>query len=160
MKLMIQVPTVTPSVRIAAVEGCSVIDAVAAARAIVNPAFNMWPNITVASSGGYRLPPYDVHSTPASAGAADAISQPAKSTTVLAAMRARADDLNPGCCSSILSAPLWRSPDTRRMPTNGSMHAAASSHALKVGAQMPTSGENASPTPWPTAVPLRPLASA
>src|SRR6267142_2350646 len=46
------------------------------------------------------------------------------------------------------------------MPTNGSRNAAASSHALKVGAQTPMSGENASPTPCPTAVPLSPLASA
>ena len=44
------------------------------------------------------------------------------------------------------------------MPTNGSKKAAASSHALNVGAQIPTSGENASPTP--AAVPLSPLASA
>src|SRR5258705_13626581 len=44
------------------------------------------------------------------------------------------------------------------MATNGSRNAAASSHALNVGAQMPTSGENASPTP--TAVPFNPLASA
>ena len=43
------------------------------------------------------------------------------------------------------------------MATNGSRNAAASSQALKVGAQMPTSGENASPTP--AAVPLRPLSS-
>src|SRR4029453_3713463 len=44
------------------------------------------------------------------------------------------------------------------MPTKGRRNAAASSHALKVGAQIPTSGENASPTP--AAVPLKPLASA
>src|SRR5437870_2048505 len=44
------------------------------------------------------------------------------------------------------------------MATNGSRKTAATSHALKVGAQMPTSGENASPTP--AVVPLRPLASA
>src|SRR5215475_13993113 len=43
------------------------------------------------------------------------------------------------------------------MATNGSRKAAASSHALKVGAQMPISGENASPTP--ADVPFRPLAS-
>ena len=46
------------------------------------------------------------------------------------------------------------------MPTKGSRNAAASSQALKVGAQTPTSGENASPTPCPTAVPFNPLASA
>src|SRR5215510_6200371 len=46
------------------------------------------------------------------------------------------------------------------MPTNGSRNAAASSHALNVGAQTPMSGENASPTPCPTAVPFKPLASA
>ncbi len=62
------------------------------------------------------------------------------------------------CCSSILIAPDWRSPETSRMPTNGSRKAAASSHALKVGAHMPMNGENASPTP--AAVPFRPLASA
>ena len=56
------------------------------------------------------------------------------------------------------SAPLCRSPATRRIATNGSRNAAASSHALKVGAQTPTSGENASPTP--AAVPFSPLASA
>src|SRR2546423_1814273 len=44
------------------------------------------------------------------------------------------------------------------MPTNGSRNAAASSHALKVGAHTPISGENASPTP--ADVPFRPLASA
>src|SRR5438045_7642556 len=44
------------------------------------------------------------------------------------------------------------------MATNGSRNAAAISHALNVGAQIPTSGENASPTP--AAPPPRPLASA
>ena len=44
------------------------------------------------------------------------------------------------------------------MATNGRRNAAASSEALKVGAQIPTSGENASPTP--AAVPFKPLASA
>ncbi len=44
------------------------------------------------------------------------------------------------------------------MATNGSRNAAASSQALKVGAQTPMSGENASPTP--AAVPFNPLASA
>ena len=38
------------------------------------------------------------------------------------------------------------------MATNGNRNAAASSHALKVGAQTPVSGENACPTPSP--VPL------
>src|SRR5262249_38442400 len=40
------------------------------------------------------------------------------------------------------------------MATNGSRNTAATSQALKVGAQMPVSGENASPTP--TAVPFKP----
>ena len=40
MKLMIHVPTVTLSVRIAAVDGCSVTAAVADASAIVRPAFS------------------------------------------------------------------------------------------------------------------------
>src|SRR6516225_1493069 len=44
------------------------------------------------------------------------------------------------------------------MPTNGRRKTAASSHALNVGAQMPTSGERASPTP--AAVPPSPLTSA
>src|SRR5690348_18497906 len=44
-----------------------------------------------------------------------------------------------------------------RMATNGRRKAAASSHALKVGAQIPISGENASPTP--AEVPFKPLAS-
>src|SRR2546427_141685 len=42
---------------------------------------------------------------------------PASSTSAFAEMRANAGI---GCCSSIFSAPLWRSPDTSRMPTNGS----------------------------------------
>src|SRR4051812_26372341 len=66
------------------------------------------------------------------------------------------DDI--GCCISILMAPLCASPAISRMATNGSRKTAATSHALKVGAQMPTSGENASPTP--SAVPFNPLASA
>ena len=41
-----------------------------------------------------------------------------------------------------------------RIATNGSRNAAASSQALKVGAQMPISGEKASPTP--ASVPLTP----
>ena len=52
MKFTIQVPTVTLNVRIAAVDGCSVSDAVAAASAIVSPAFSRWPSATVATSGG------------------------------------------------------------------------------------------------------------
>src|SRR4051794_41185963 len=44
------------------------------------------------------------------------------------------------------------------MATNGSRNAAATSQALNVGAQMPTSGDNASPTP--AAVPPSPLTSA
>jgi len=44
------------------------------------------------------------------------------------------------------------------MATNGSRNAAAISHALNVGAQMPTSGDSASPTP--AAVPPSPLTSA
>src|SRR5262245_8323964 len=85
----------------------------------------------------------------------DATHQPPTSTRPLAATRAMGDI---GCCSSSLSAPLNRSPDTSRMATNGSRNAAASSHALNVGAQIPTSGENASPTP--AVVPFSPLASA
>src|SRR5439155_825571 len=63
-----------------------------------------------------------------------------------------------GRCSSSLSAPVWRSAPTARMATNGSRNAAATSQALNVGAQTPTSGENASPTP--PAVPFKPLSSA
>src|SRR5436305_3794938 len=63
-----------------------------------------------------------------------------------------------GCCASIFSAPLCLSPATTRIATNGRRNAAASSHALNVGAQMPISGENASPTP--ADVPFNPLASA
>src|SRR5438445_7643160 len=100
------------------------------------------------------LPPYIFQSTIAANGAADAIAHPASNTSALADMRPRA---GMGCCDSSLSAPLWRSPATSRIATNGSRNAAASSQALKVGAQMPTSGENASPTP--AAVPPRPLAS-
>ena len=77
------------------------------------------------------------------------------STSAFALMRVKA---RIGCWSSIFNAPLWRSPVTSRMPTNGSRNAAASSHALNVGAQMPISGENASPTP--AVVPFKPLASA
>src|SRR5256885_11795344 len=87
--------------------------------------------------------------------AASAAVQPASSTIALAATRTNAGI---GCCSSSFSAPLWRSPDTWRMATNGRRKAAASSHALKVGAQTPTNGENASPTP--ADVPFSPLASA
>ena len=57
MKFTIHVPTVTLSVTIAAVAGCSVTDAAAAASAIVSPAFSTWPNASAASSGGYTLPP-------------------------------------------------------------------------------------------------------
>src|SRR5438445_5784860 len=63
-----------------------------------------------------------------------------------------------GCCSSIFAAPLCLSPATTRIATNGRRKTAATSHALNVGAQMPMSGENASPTP--IAVPFNPLASA
>jgi len=63
-----------------------------------------------------------------------------------------------GCCISIFSAPLCLSPATRRIATNGRRNTAATSHALKVGAQTPMSGEKASPTP--AVVPFRPLASA
>src|SRR5215813_8057259 len=77
------------------------------------------------------------------------------STRVFTLIRANADM---GCCSSSFNAPLWRSPENSLMATNGSKNAAANSQALKVGAQMPTSGENASPTP--VEVPPRPLASA
>src|SRR5215217_5975007 len=44
------------------------------------------------------------------------------------------------------------------MATKGSRNTAASSQALNVGPQIPTRGENASPTP--AADPLNPLASA
>ena len=57
MKFRIQVPTVTPSVRMAAVEGCSVTAAAADASAIVSPAFSTCPSITAISSGAYTLPP-------------------------------------------------------------------------------------------------------
>ena len=75
---------------------------------------------------------------------ADARIQPAIRTIVLAATRQK---IGIGCCSSSFIAPLWRSPATTRMATKGNRNAAASSQALKVGAQMPTSGENATPTP-------------
>src|SRR5258706_202110 len=94
----------------------------------------------------------------ATSGAADARLQPASSTSAFAPTRA-SDDRE--CCSSIFNAPLCLSPDTRRIPTNGSRNAAASSHALNVGAQTPTSGKNASPAPIALeAAPLRPLTSA
>src|ERR1051326_7526076 len=63
-----------------------------------------------------------------------------------------------GCWVSSLSAPLCLSPPTTRMATNGSRNAAASSHALNVGAHTPTSGENASPIP--ADVPFKALSSA
>src|SRR5262249_43664782 len=62
------------------------------------------------------------------------------------------------CCISSLRAPVCRSPPTNLITTKGSKNAAASSHALNVGAQMPISGEKASPTP--AVEPFRPLASA
>src|SRR3954447_15428307 len=62
-----------------------------------------------------------------------------------------------GCCISIFNAPLCRSPDTIRIATNGRRNTAATSQALNVGAQMPISGEKASPTP--AVVPFNPLAS-
>jgi hypothetical protein len=77
-------------------------------------------------------------------GAIDAMSQASSRTEALTPMRRKAGI---GRCSSIFSAPVCRSPPTRRMATNGRRKAAASSHALKVGAQTPTSGEKASPTP-------------
>ena len=52
MKLRIQVPTVTLSVRIAAVDGCSVSDAAAAASAIVRPGIEQVAGDHGASSGG------------------------------------------------------------------------------------------------------------
>ena len=70
--------------------------------------------------------------------------QPAISTIALAATRRKTGI---GCCSSSFIAPLWRSPAITRIATKGRRNAAASSHALKVGAQMPTSGEKATPTP-------------
>ena len=77
-------------------------------------------------------------------GGSDAMIQPASRTSTFAAIRAIAGI---GCCSSSFNAPLCRSPETRRIATNGSRNAAASSQALKVGAQTPISGEKASPTP-------------
>ena len=74
----------------------------------------------------------------------DAINQPAKRTSALAPTRQNGES---GCCSSSFNAPLCLSPAMTRMATNGNRNAAASSHALKVGAHTPTSGENASPTP-------------
>src|SRR5262252_8111950 len=91
----------------------------------------------------------------ATAPGSDAISQATARVSALAPILASAAI---GCCASIFSAPLRRSPDTRRIATNGNRNTAATSQALNVGAQMPTSGENASPTP--TAVPFSPLASA
>src|SRR5260221_8696038 len=91
----------------------------------------------------------------ATAGASDASSPPPTSTGAFATIRSEAGI---GCCSSSFKAPLCRSPETSRMPTNGSRNAAASSHALNVGAHTPMSGEKASPTP--AAVPFKPLASA
>ncbi len=48
---MIHVPTVTASVMIAAVDGCSATEAAAAPSAIVRPALSTWPSATVAISG-------------------------------------------------------------------------------------------------------------
>src|ERR1700730_860297 len=87
-------------------------------------------------------------------GAMRAMSQAASSPAALTAIRASGDI---ACCSSSFSAPLCRSPETSRIATNGSRNAAASSQALNVGAQPPTSGETASPPP--AAVPPSPLAS-
>src|SRR5579883_1081804 len=84
-----------------------------------------------------------------------ATSHPANATIALAAMRPMG---GMPCWSSSLSAPLCRSPATRRIATNGSRNTAASSQALNVGAQTPMSGESASPTP--AAAPFRPLTSA
>ena len=44
-------------VAIAAVDGCSVIAAAAAPRAMVRPAFKTWPSSTDATSGAYTVPP-------------------------------------------------------------------------------------------------------
>src|SRR5581483_2137466 len=100
------------------------------------------------------LPPYAAHSRTAAAAASDAISQPASSTAAYTATRTH---VAAASCDSILRAPLCLSPATSRIATNGSRNAAAISQPLNVGAQMPTSGENASPTP--AEVPPRPLAS-
>src|SRR5579859_3968005 len=155
MKFTIQVPTVTLSVTIAAVDGCSVSDAAAAASAIVRPAFRTCPNASAASSGGYTLPPYPRHSAAAATAGISATSHAASSTSAFAAILHSG---RIGCCASSLSAPLCLSPPTTRIATKGRRNAAASSHALNVGAQTPMSGENASPTP--ADVPLRPLSSA
>src|SRR5262245_17153442 len=83
------------------------------------------------------------------------ISQPVRSISALMATRMKTEI---GACCSSFSAPLWRSPDTMRIVTNGSRKTATISYALNVGAQTPTNGENASPTPID--VPPSPLASA
>src|SRR5439155_10455302 len=93
--------------------------------------------------------------TTAIAAGANATTHAPHNTMTFAQMRAN-DGI--GCCSSIFAAPLCLSPATTRIATNGRRNTAATSHALNVGAQMPTSGENASPTP--IAVPFKPLASA
>src|SRR5262245_38105755 len=89
------------------------------------------------------------------AGGMEATIQAPTRTTAFAVIREIAGI---GRCSSSFAAPLWRSPVTNRIATNGSRKAAASSMALNVGAQMPMRGENASPTP--ADVPSRPLSSA
>src|SRR4051794_29173054 len=84
-----------------------------------------------------------------------AISHPVSSTRAFVAIRVNCDI---PCCSSSFNAPLCRSAATRRIATKGSRKTAASSHALKAGAQTPISGDSASPTP--AAVPFSPLTSA
>ena len=57
-----------------------------------------------------------------------------------------------GRCNSIASAPLWRSPLTSRITTKGSRNTAATSYALNVGAQIPSSGLQTNPHPVPAPV--------
>src|SRR6476660_7952674 len=75
-KLINHVPTVTVSVTIAAVAGCSVTAAATAANAIVSAPFKRCPAITVINSGAYTVPPYDSHNATPIAGATVARIQP------------------------------------------------------------------------------------
>ena len=70
--------------------------------------------------------------------------QPTSSTTTFVLTRSSGGS---GRCSSSLRAPLWRSPDTRRMATNGSRKTAAISKAPKVGPHTPMSGSQTAPQP-------------
>src|SRR4030095_3560915 len=72
--------------------------------------------------------------------------QPTSSARAFAVIRVSAET---GRCISITSAPLCRSPESRRMPTNGSRNAALISYAPKVGPHTPTSGAHTAPQPVP-----------